>query len=374
LVFDVPVPSHLRCQHVGRLVAAGDVRPPLARRHATARTLRLNQDQGPKLWPRLRARQPRHLALHPYSSNLVPTVPLVRSLDVAPRVSRQTRKRRVVERLEHLLVEARLIRLQAEYVVCTFVNDRLRDPSLAAYRVDRDRRAAKRQELEELRDGGDLVRLHVGRKLTEHHLVLADPRVDHVQRALAVGRFHRAPDALAVDRDLLARERLAQRVRPRRQRATERGGLHGRHHAPQRVCARDPTREHEHLSELRLTLLAKVSDVVPSLATRDRAEQHQNEHIRQPMAPRTLHPRVRYLVEQRAEIRPSHALLSARCGRDGKPFETFPRPSIPQSENKPTQPVLSEDAPALGGAGRSLRSPGRRSRGGGRGGSSRWRG
>src|SRR5690606_36553401 len=165
--------------------------------------------------------------------------------------------------------------------------------------------------------------------------------------ALAVGRFHRAPDALAIDRDLLARERLAQRVRPRRQRATERGGLHGRHHAPQRVCARDPTREHEHLSELRLTLLAKVSDVVPSLATRDRAEQHQNEHIRQPMAPRTLHPRVRYLVEQRAEIRPSHALLSARCGRDGKPFETFPRASIPQSENKPTQPVLSEDAPAL---------------------------
>jgi hypothetical protein len=40
------------------------------------------------------------------------------------------------------------------------------------------------------------------------------------------------------------------------------------------------------------------------------AEEHEHEYIRQPMPSRPLYARVRNLVEQQAQIRPSHASSS----------------------------------------------------------------
>ena len=120
---------------------------------------------------------------------------------------------RAIEGRQHLRGKTWRIRLQQEYAVRTFMCDRLRDSLLARHRIDRHRRTLQSQPIEQLRDRGEL---------TEHHLMLTDPRNDDLDGALTIGSFHRASEAFAVDRDLLSRVRFAERVRPGREHARER--------------------------------------------------------------------------------------------------------------------------------------------------------
>src|SRR5271157_6094515 len=55
---------------------------------------------------------------------------------------------------------------------------------LASHRVDGDGRTAHVDHLQQLRDGGDLVRLRLRRELAEHEPLFGHPRADHVEWTL----------------------------------------------------------------------------------------------------------------------------------------------------------------------------------------------
>ena len=76
-----------------------------------------------------------------------------------------------------------LVALERQYVVTALSDDLLGDFHLAARRVDGDDAAVQVQQLQQTRNGCDLVRLRLGRQLSQHHPVGGGKGTDHVQCA-----------------------------------------------------------------------------------------------------------------------------------------------------------------------------------------------
>lgn len=209
-------------------------------------------------------------------------------------------------------------------------------------------RAPHVEESEELRNRRDLVRLHVGRVLAEHHLVFAHPCVDQMQRALSV-RARKGPAyGLAIDRNELARRRYAEMLGPRDERIAERRRVERRHHPANRIGARNPVRQFQDRLQVLVRILRERVQRVPSLALADRPDEHDQQNVDQLVAPRALYPRVRDRIEKDDHLRPLVHDPSTACPTtDGKALRTPSRRMDPQSKNKPTRAPLSEGAPAL---------------------------
>jgi hypothetical protein len=73
--------------------------------------------------------------------------------------------------------------------------------ALTVERVDRNNGALQGKHFQQLRHGGDLIGLGIGGDLPQHHLLLAAPGADHVQRRLVAGPIERTAQHLAVDGD-----------------------------------------------------------------------------------------------------------------------------------------------------------------------------
>ncbi len=77
--------------------------------------------------------------------------------------------------------------------------------SLAAHRVDGHDAPVQVQQRQQLRDGGDLIRLLLGRFLPEHQPVGVRPGADPVQRIAVLRAIPRATGGFAIHRDHFAR-------------------------------------------------------------------------------------------------------------------------------------------------------------------------
>src|SRR5215204_5617644 len=99
------------------------------------------------------------------------------------------------------------------------------------------------QGVEQLGDGGDLVRLAVDLALTEHQSLITGPGADQVQRAVIVAAAARAPDGFAVDRHHLALDLAHQGLRPSREASLERVRIDQHEDPPERVVRGDAVRQ-----------------------------------------------------------------------------------------------------------------------------------
>ena len=125
----------------------------------------------------------------------------------------EVRLARPAERRPDGVMEARLIPLHSQQVVPALVPDLGDDLLLASGGGDGDRRPLQLQHLEQLGDGGDLVRPVGDRLLAEDQPVLGRPRTDQVQ-APAERPPRGRPDGLAVDGDVTQPGRLARLGHP----------------------------------------------------------------------------------------------------------------------------------------------------------------
>jgi hypothetical protein len=108
------------------------------------------------------------------------------------------------EVLFHRLVQRTLIPFESQHVVTALIDDSLRNGSLAAHRVDGHDASVQLQQRQQLRDGGDLVRLLLGRFLPEHQPVGVRPGADPVQRMAVLRAIPRATGGFAIHRNHFA--------------------------------------------------------------------------------------------------------------------------------------------------------------------------
>src|SRR4028118_1363915 len=94
----------------------------------------------------------------------------------------------------HGLEGTAVVGLQHQEVVGGLRPDPRGDVLLAAHGVERHDAAVEMQGVEQLGDGGDLVRLAVDLALAEHQSSVTGPGADRVQRAVIVAAAARAPD------------------------------------------------------------------------------------------------------------------------------------------------------------------------------------
>jgi hypothetical protein len=93
------------------------------------------------------------------------------------------------------------------------LEDLLSNRALAAHGIDGHETASHDQVLQEVGQGGDLIRLGIDFDLGEHQPVRRRPGTDHVDGSLP-GGVVRSPDRLAIEGDHLGREDGAHRLHP----------------------------------------------------------------------------------------------------------------------------------------------------------------
>src|SRR3954468_9760944 len=99
------------------------------------------------------------------------------------------------------------------------------------------------QGIEQLGDGGDLVRLAVDLALTEHQSLITGPGADQMQRAVIVAAAAGAPDGLAVNRHHLALALARQGLCPSYEAALERVRFDQHEDPPERVVRGNTVRQ-----------------------------------------------------------------------------------------------------------------------------------
>src|SRR3954470_19615380 len=185
---------------------------------------------------------------------------------------------------------AAVIGLQRQEIVSTLRSDPRGNVLLAPHRVERHDGAVEMQGIEQLGDGGDLVRLAVDRAPTEHQFLITCPGADQMQRAVIVARAARAPDGLAVNRDHLALDLTRQGLCPAREAALERVGIDQHEDPSERIMRGDAVRQGQKGLQPSLLAAPVKLDVLPTFRAGDHRAHRDYQDIDQPMIAPACHP------------------------------------------------------------------------------------
>ena len=162
-----------------------------------------------------------------------------------------------------------MVVLERQDIVGALGPDLLGDLLLAAHRVERHDAAFEPQDIEQLRDGRDLVRLAIDRALAERQPAAARPGADQVQRALTMAAAARPPHRLAVHRHHLAPDLAGQGPRPSREARLERVRIEQHEDPPEGVVRGDAVRQRQEGLQPRLLAPPVELNVLPALGTSD---------------------------------------------------------------------------------------------------------
>lgn len=158
------------------------------------------------------------------------------------------------ERQPNVGEELAVVPPERQHVVALARHDLGGDLFLTAHRVDRHDRLFQVENLQQLRDGRDLVRLLVGGDLPERDAAIRRPGAHDVQRPQAVLLVVRAAQRLAVDGDAtrtggrVVLVRQGQSAEPLAEAVLEQDGVEQTQHAPKRILAGDAVRQGQMLS------------------------------------------------------------------------------------------------------------------------------
>ena len=190
-------------------------------------------------------------------------------------------------------MELLLISLQRDRVVGALLHDLLHDLPLTPHRVDGDDGALQFEQIEQLWNRRDLVRLFGRRDLAEQHPVLRSPRVHEMQRRAPGRAVERSSQGLAVDRDEHAINGSGERSHPRDEAVSERLRVEPDEHPAEGVVARRPARQFEELAERGLVRAGVHLHVVPTLRTADHGQDRDGHDVEQEMGTSALDARIR---------------------------------------------------------------------------------
>src|SRR3954453_13441055 len=202
----------------------------------------------------------------------------------------------------HGLEGAAVIGLQRQEVVGTLGPDPRGDVLLAPHRVERHDGAVEMQGIEQLGDGGDLVRLAIDLALTEHQPLITGPGANQVQRTMIVAAAAGAPDGLAVDRHHLTRHLTRQGLCPAREAALERVRIDQHEDSPERIVRGDTVRQVQKGLQPCLLAAPIKFDVFPAFCAGDHRTHRDDENVDQPMIALACYPRIGEPVETRRQI------------------------------------------------------------------------
>src|SRR3954452_18756795 len=194
---------------------------------------------------------------------------------------------------------AAVVGLQPQEIVGTLRPDPRGDVLLTAHGIERHDGAVEMQGIEQLGDGGDLVRLAVDFALTEHQSLITGPGADQMQRAVIVAAAAGAPDGLAVDRHHLALDLTPQGLCPSRKTALERVRIDQHEDPPERIVRGDAVREGQESLQPSLLAAAVKFDVLPAFRAGDHRAYRDHENIDQPMIAPARHSRIDEPIEAR---------------------------------------------------------------------------
>src|SRR3954452_40762 len=162
-----------------------------------------------------------------------------------------------------------VIGLQRQEIVGALGPDPRGNVLLASHRVERHDGALEMQGVEQLRDGGDLVRLAVDLALAEHQSLITGPGADQMQRTVIVTAAAGAPDGLAVDRHHLALDLACQRLCPSHEAALERVRIDQHEDPPERIVRGDTVRQVQKGLQPGLLAAPVKLDVLPAFRASD---------------------------------------------------------------------------------------------------------
>ena len=183
----------------------------------------------------------------------------------------------------NVLVERSLVALRRQYVISALLHDPRRRLALAVHRVGRRRAPVQIQKLQKRGDRRDLVRLPVDLDLAENESGPGLERLNQMQRGLFLRIHDRAPERLAVDRHLVPRKRLRQRLREVRHGGRQLLRINDVEQVGEGVVARRTALElHEFLQKL-LFVLRVARESGARRAARQRRQKGDHQHLDQVM-------------------------------------------------------------------------------------------
>src|SRR3954465_1732524 len=210
---------------------------------------------------------------------------------------------------------AAVIGLQRQEIVSTLGSDLRGNVLLAPHRVERHDGALEMQDVEQLGDGGDLVRLAVDLALTEHQSLITCPGADQMQRSVIVAAAARAPNGLAIDRHHLALDLARQGLCPAHKTALERVRIEQHEDPPERIVRGNTVWQGQEGLQPSLLAAAVKFDVLPAFRAGNHRAYRDHKNIDQPMIAPACHPRIDEPVEARRQIFDHAACLpSLRTG------------------------------------------------------------
>ena len=158
--------------------------------------------------------------------------------------------------------------------------------------VDGDDGPFNVDQLQQLRDGGDLIGLFRTRLLAQHQPVRRGPGPHEMQRMPPGPAVARAAQRLAVNRHDFLFDLLMQYSHHRRQTAQELIGLQSLEDAGERVRRRNAVGQFQEAIEPVPLGAARARQVFPRVALADRAAHGDRHEVHQVVPPRPRHTRV----------------------------------------------------------------------------------
>src|SRR3954451_23647793 len=299
-VLDAPVPADGLGQHGRIIVAAGEEIADfgLGLAGAVDTADRLDHQQRAQIGPFVQRLELSGGRAHENASANQAAMAVVKGIACWPAVTAAA-EAGTFEMSTHGLEGVAVIGLQRQEIVGTLRPDPGGDLLLASHSIERHDAAVEMQGVEQLGDGGDLVRLAVDLALTEHQSLIARPGTDEMQRAVIVAAAAGTPDGLAVDRHHLALDLARQGLCPSRKTALERVRIEQHEDPPERIVRGDTVWQGQEGLQPSLLAAAVKFDVLPAFRAGDYRAYRDHENIDQPMIAPARHPRIDEPIETR---------------------------------------------------------------------------
>ncbi len=106
----------------------------------------------------------------------------------------------VIKEQDDIFIQVFLVLFERQQIVSSLLDNCLGNLSLTAHGINRHQAALQIQQLQELGDRRDLVRLFIDFLLTQHQPVGRGPGTHHVDRPLPQALVKRTPQGLPVNR------------------------------------------------------------------------------------------------------------------------------------------------------------------------------
>ena len=177
-----------------------------------------------------------------------------------------------------VVAQRALITLQSEHVIGVILDDLSRDLLLASHRVDGHRRTFQRQQLQEIGDRCDLVRLLRDFDLSEHETLSRTPRRDQIDRRLGAAFLVGAPECFTVDGDEI-RSEFRQRCDPGNEATLEGLRVEGCEQIAELIMRRRAVLKGAEPAQKIELLLAERGDLDPAVCPRQHRQQALQQHL-----------------------------------------------------------------------------------------------